>query len=136
MIRCAEPIPRILAPIDFRVSHRDSEVLIDAKSTLGGFDRTIHISLSELHEMSGADQRYDIYRVFDITDSEAQLRIAQDMRDFASGILQAFEVLPDGVIADAVSVDPRSLPFEEPIRIVLEGDDLEGPEIASAEFNA
>jgi len=86
--------------------------------------------------MSGADQRYDIYRVFDITDSEAQLRIAQDMRDFASGILQAFEVLPDGVIADAVSVDPRSLPFEEPIRIVLEGDDLEGPEIASAEFNA
>src|SRR5205807_4190254 len=27
-----------IAPYDFRVSHRDSEVLIDAKSTLGGFD--------------------------------------------------------------------------------------------------
>jgi len=125
-----------IAPHDFRVSYHDSEVLIDAKSTLGGFDRAIHISISELREMSSAGQRYDIYRVFDITDSEAQLRIVRDMRDFASGLLRLFEGLPVGVRADAVSVDPRSLPFEEPILILLENDDLEGPEIEAVEVPA
>jgi uncharacterized protein DUF3883 len=123
-----------IAPYDFRVLYQDFEVLIDAKSTSGGFERAIHISLSELREMSSAGQRYDIYRVFEMTDSEAQLRIARGMKEFASSILQLFDGLPGGVFADAVSVDPGSLPFEEPILIVLEEDSLEGPEIESLDL--
>ena len=87
--------------------------------------------------MSSAGQRYDIYEVFDITDLTGVAPYCSRHEGFWHlGILRVFEGLPVGVRADAVSVDPRSLPFEEPILIVLEDDDLEGPEMEAVEVPA
>ena len=114
-----------ISPYDFRVVNESSEAIVNAKSTTGPFNRTIHISVGELREMANAPQRYDIYRIFEMTDSGAKLRIFSDTRDFAANILSAFEDLPPGVLVDAVSLDPASLPFEDTIRIVFEGEETE-----------
>jgi len=121
-----------IAPFDFRVVYETSESSIDAKSTTGPFERWIHISLSELLEMAQAPQRYDVYRVFNIRDSEAELRIAIDNREFAARILRSFEDLPPGVSVDAVSVDPSLLPFSTAIRIALEEEEEEESESSTS----
>lgn len=112
-----------IAPYDFRIRLTDSTnpsiVLVDAKSTLREFDRTIHISLSELREMAGAGVRYDLYRIYDIGETTAQLRIARDMRSFAENVLRVLDNLPIGILADGISVTPSLLPFEEAITIEL-----------------
>lgn len=115
-----------IAPYDFRIWLNDEEespaILLDAKSTEGEFDRTIHISLSELRTMAIADERYDIYRVYEIGETTAKLRVAQDMRLFAAGILSVLKALPEGILADGISVKPDLLPFQDTIIIELDDE--------------
>lgn len=89
-----------VAPYDFIIvlpDHR--EVAIDVKSTSGEFERPIHISGSELFEMT-SDRRYDIYRVFEILDTSAELRISEGVERLAQQILESFKQLPPGVRVD------------------------------------
>jgi hypothetical protein len=115
-----------ISPFDFRIQPEENEVstrvLVDVKSTSGPFDRTIHISLNELRVMAGAPERYDLYRVFEITDDTAQLRIASDMKAFAQQVLDVLDNLPFGALADGISLNPAELPFEEAITIELNED--------------
>ena len=99
---------------DFWVSiESQPKTLIDVKSTNGKFDNVIHISLSELQQMGYGDERYDIYRVFEIdeTNKTVKLRILENVRDFAKSILNIFDGLPTGVLADSISVEPSTLDF-------------------------
>lgn len=100
-----------VAPYDFLVTMHDSqEIAIDVKTTTGEFDRPIHISYGELVEMT-RQRRYDIYRVFEVTDSSGKLCIVENVGAFASMVLQGLAGLPADVAVDSVSVRPSSLPF-------------------------
>lgn len=82
-------------------------------------------SVSELERMSQGPERYDIYRTFELSDYVAKLRIVEDVRQTARGILDLFEQLPDGVTADSVSVSPQILSFGREIDLSMT-DDEEG----------
>lgn len=113
-----------VAPYDFLVTMPDGkEIAIDVKSTNGEFDRSIHVSYGELVEMT-RERRYDIYRVFDVSDSGGRLRIAESVGGFASMVLQGLSGLPAGVVADSVSLGPGSLPFG-PVQVVDVSQDPE-----------
>lgn len=100
-----------VAPYDFLVIFPTrQEVAIDVKSTSGEFDRPIHVSGAELIEMTSA-RRYDIYRVYEVSESSAVLRVAEGVGELAVLILASFERLPTGVQVDSVSVDVGTLPF-------------------------
>lgn len=99
------------APYDFLVTLPDKkEVAIDVKSTTGEFERPIHISCTELTEMTGK-RRYDLYRVFEVLETSGSLRIAENVGAFAATVLKGISRLPAGVQVDSVSVDISALKF-------------------------
>ena len=101
-----------ISPYDFWVSHDGTtRILVDVKSTQGEFERILHISLSELQQMSAGTERYDIYRVFGLEESTAQLRIAENVGNFARQVLAVLHDLPQGIAADSISVSPTLLSF-------------------------
>jgi hypothetical protein len=108
------------SPYDFWIYQNGEKILIDVKSTSGAFDNIIHISLSELRQMVAGKNRYDIYRVFDISEvnKSAKLRIAKDIKSFAKAILKIFDQLPGGILVDSISVPLHNLSFEETIWVI------------------
>lgn len=103
-----------ISPYDFQITDKTGEAIsIDVKTTSGEFERPLHISLSELRQMRDGHSTYDLYRVYDINPEGARLRIARNLRDFATTVLSSLEHLPQGVRADSVSVLPSVLPFGE-----------------------
>ncbi|PPQ43660.1 DUF3883 domain-containing protein [Rhodopseudomonas palustris] len=97
-----------IAPYDFSVTDAaGSAIVIDAKSTAGSFDRKLHISYAELLEAANRP-RYDIWRIYDITDEGAKVRIAENVGSFAKTIISSL-TLPDGVTADSFSISPTKL---------------------------
>ena len=112
------------SPYDFSLSlEGDTKIFLDVKSTSGEFKRQIHISRSELELMSSDTERYDIYRIFyiDKNTRTAKLKIAEDVKSFAQGIIDVFKGLPQGVCADGISVDPSNsgLNFQPEIEMQL-----------------
>lgn len=100
-----------VAPYDFEVEHpRDGTILIDVKSTAGEFSRRIHLSLNELRQMLVAGA-YHVYRVYEIGEDTGKLRVAEQTKDLARGILAVFDSLPEGVSPDGVSLPPELLDF-------------------------
>lgn len=63
--------------------------------------------------MASCDGKYAIYRVYEIDERTAKLRIADDLTDLATTVLGYFESLPHGVSANGVSIQPESLAFAE-----------------------
>lgn len=105
-----------VAPYDFIITQLDgSEVAIDVKSTSGEFERSVHISGAELIEMSGG-RRYDIYRVFGVSETSGTMRITENVGAFAAMILNGINA-PSGVTVDSVSVDTTILPFGAAIQL-------------------
>jgi hypothetical protein len=104
---------------DFWIRRDGERVLLDAKSTETDFDNTVHVSLGELRQMSNGVERYDIYRVFEMNDATAKLRVAEDVRDWASAIIDVLDELPEGVIADNISVPPSTLHFGPTMEVHL-----------------
>ena len=100
-----------VAPYDFLIVMPDrQEIAIDVKSTSGEFERPIHVSGAELIEMT-AGRRYDIYRVYELTETSALVKISERVGELASPILASFNQLPPGVRVDSVSVDIGALRF-------------------------
>lgn len=109
-----------VAPYDFLITLVDGqEIAVDVKTTRGEFNRAIHISAAELLEMH-EDRRYDLYRVFEMIDDGAQLRIAEDVGSLAGPIIEMFQQLPPGVRVDSVSVDTSTITFGPPVPLLLE----------------
>ncbi len=107
-----------IAPYDFSLMKAGEPIRrIDAKSTAGDFQNTIHISMAELIEMSEGELPYDLYRLYSVNQNSARLRIASDMRSFAKKILINFNELPEGVRIDGISVTPEILNFGDEITI-------------------
>ena len=109
-----------VAALDFTIVALDSGVTsLDVKSTVGSFERPLHISLAELLEMREAPQ-YEIYRVYEVSENMAKLKIARDLKLFAEKTLAILEQLPEGVRPDGISVLPDLLSFGS--EQILEGE--------------
>ena len=114
-----ESAQNAVSPYDFRATDaRGTETYIDVKATGGEFERTIHISLAELDEIAARD-RYEIYRVYGMTEAVARLRVASDLKPFARAVLAILDRLQAGVLADGVSVKPEVLRFGAEITLRL-----------------
>ncbi len=117
-----------ISPYDFRVVTRESSPrVIDAKSTASGFRNSIHISLSEVRTATEGAEPYDIYRLFDVTETTATLRIAPNVGPALQQVVEALQSFPGGVEVDSLSVDPRVLPFstEEKLLHLPEEDSIQ-----------
>ena len=92
------------------------------KSTEGGFNNPLHISYNELRQMRDTES-YDLYRIYDVIEMRAKLRIARDMKSFAQTVLAVLEQLPDGIRSDSISIEPDVLNFEGPIDVEIPNDE-------------
>jgi hypothetical protein len=102
-----------IAPFDFRIVTVAGDTRIaDAKSTSGGFQNPIHLSMGEIIVAVEGSEPYDIYRLYKVTEDSATLRIARDIGYFLRPVIESVRTLPRGVLIDSVSVDPSVLPFE------------------------
>jgi hypothetical protein len=108
-----------VAPYDFSFTSVAGRILVDVKSTTGDFDRMIHVSLNELVQMSQPDIRYDIYRVYEASESSAKLRIAENVGDFGRGIIEVLKNFPEDVLADGISFPPRKLNFGQEVVVAF-----------------
>lgn len=106
-----------VAPYDFLIVMPDrQEIAIDVKSTSGEFERPIHVSSAELIEMTD-DRRYDIYRVYELSDTSAILKISENVGELALPILASFKQLPLGVRVDSVSIEINAFKFGSAISL-------------------
>ncbi len=106
------------SPFDFTFSQANKDYKLDVKATSHGFSQPLHISMKELLEMQNCDERYDLYRVYDMNTNRGRLRIAEDVREFAGEVLKAMkamEDLPYGVAVDSISVEPDTIKFGKEI---------------------
>lgn len=114
-----------VSPYDFRATDPGSAVIrIDAKSTAGEFERVVHMSAAELAAAAEGD-RYDLWRVYEIDDDGAKLRIAENIGPHAKKIVDAL-ALPPGVSVDSVSIDPNVLSWGPEITIERPDDAPDG----------
>jgi hypothetical protein len=111
-----------VAPYDFWYEQGARKSYLDVKATSGGFERNIHISLPELFAMRDSHEPYYIYRVYELGDGSAKLRISKEMRTFADSILKVLAGLPNGVDSDGISVSPSMLDFGAAESVVMSGD--------------
>lgn len=86
------------------------------KSTTGAHGTNFHISMSEL-VAAAEGPRYDIYRISEMDNETATLRIAEDVCDFAASVLGVLKALPEGVRPDSLSISPALLTWSAPIPI-------------------
>lgn len=109
-----------VAPYDFELTGANGEAeRIDVKATTGGFERTLHVSLAELHLMTDAVP-YRIYRLYDMDEQGGTLRISEPLAGFAQKLITALAVLPAGISPDGFSLDPSLLTFGPPKLIKLD----------------
>ncbi|CAM3933788.1 hypothetical protein [Bordetella muralis] len=102
-----------VAPFDFQVSPTPDETrVIDAKSTSGAFTNPLHLSLGEVQRAVHGPEPYDIYRLYEVTDDTAKMRIARNIGPQLRDILGQLSALPTGVTADGISVLPAFLDFD------------------------
>ena len=109
-----------ISPFDFEIVEVKERILVDVKSTSNDFSNVIYISLNELKCMAYSENRYDLYRVYEITETSAKVRIANDLKNFALSILHTLYDLPEGINSNGISLKPDLLPFEEEIDLSLE----------------
>lgn len=123
-----------ISPFDFWLNPTPrAKVKVEVKSTAGDHNQVLHISLSELIAMSLSPEPYHIYRVYKLDDRQACLRIADDVKRFAEGIIATLANLPTGVAADGVSVRPDALSFGPEIQVHLRDDDPVDDEYAGGQ---
>jgi hypothetical protein len=109
-----------ISPFDFTVQPSgQATAKVEVKSTRGDFRQIIHLSVAQLLEMRDSAEPYDIYRVYDLDDRRAGLRIASNCRRFAEQVLAQSTGLPAGVTIDGISVRPDVLDFGEEITVEL-----------------
>jgi len=112
-----------VSPFDFSLLDGDVVTrVLDAKSTAGPFENRIFVSLPELLEAVEGSVPYDLYRLYEVRDSHAKLRICRNIRGAASEILESLGSVPAGVRVPGVMIDPSWLPFDAEIDIEIPED--------------
>lgn len=95
---------------DFEVRRQDDVVeRLDAKSTRGPFERPFHLSGAEVVAATEEGVRYGIARVFSLDADGAKVRFTSDIGSLARSIVAAVTALPNGVVPNSFSIDPRAI---------------------------
>lgn len=116
-----------IAPYDFTLKPAGQvNGKIEVKSTNADFTQVLHLSVAQVIEMRDSSEPYHIYRVYELDERKAKLRIATNVKAFAEQVLDRFAGLPPGVTADGISVRPDVLPFAP--ELVIELPDAIEPE--------
>ena len=117
----------VTSPYDFRLTDESGiDSLLDVKSTSGDFTSRMYISIREIITMAQSTERYDLYRVYKLSEKGGKLRIASGMRDFAQTILDGLDNLPGGVHVESISVDLKQIEsyFGEPIELFFQDNEI------------
>ncbi|AET65211.1 tetratricopeptide repeat protein [Methanothrix harundinacea] len=106
------------SPFDFYVINDNLDViLIDIKSTNNHFNNKFYLSSNELEQIASSEYEYRIYRIYEMSDSTAKLRISEDIRDFIKSVFELLNRLPEGVRPENISISPSVLTFQSEIII-------------------
>ena len=100
-----------IEPYDFSIQRGKSRERLEVKTTGRGFDRELHLPLSELREMAYGDVPYRIMRVYEASKDGAKARLSVDLREWGRTILAGFDTLPPGVTLSGVTVTPEETMF-------------------------
>jgi len=112
-----------VAPFDFEINSPDREpVCIEVKSTTGPMSRPFHISIAEIAAAANRP-RYDLYRVYDLTEEGAKLSITRNISSWANSILGALKALPYGVWPQSFRIDPSLFDWSQPVELVASSDE-------------
>lgn len=100
------------SPHDFRVVTLQGEtVKIEVKTTSGPFERDMHMSASELADAAQGPEKYDLYRVYSLTEDGANVAISHNIQNFSKNILSNLK-LPAGIRCDSFSISPQIRDFK------------------------
>ena len=101
-----------VSPWDFEaIENDDTHIRIEVKSTVGQFERKLHISHAEILAAAHADApRTDLYRVYALAGDDAWLQISRNVREVASHIVKKASELGDDIVPDGYSVSPHVFP--------------------------
>jgi hypothetical protein len=102
-----------VSPYDFKIEENGKTVVIDVKATDGEFFRKFHVSMNEIRQMANGGEQYDIYRIYDIRESSAKIRVASNVREFAESVINSLSRLPNGVTPNGFSIKPDILEFKQ-----------------------
>ena len=109
-----------VSPFDFRFDKPGGrQRLVDAKSTSGDFKNVLHLSYAELLQAVSGPEPYDIYRLYEVTEASAKLRIAEDVGSVLQGLLEVISKLPEGATMDSLSINPALLPFDDTMHTIV-----------------
>lgn len=108
-----------ISPFDFLVRMKDGEIRhVDAKSTAAKFETPLYLSTAEIRHALSSDVPYDIFRLYEVNESGAILRIARDIKKSVSRLQQVLAELPKGVRVDSLAFEPSFFEFDgEVLRI-------------------
>jgi hypothetical protein len=67
-------------------------------------------------------EHYDLWRIYNLDQDGARLRISSDIKDTAQSILYGIS-MPEGVVVDAVSVDPTGLTWSQEVVVIRPDED-------------
>ena len=80
-------------------------VFVTVKTTRGPFEQPLHMSRAELH-FAARTENQRIARVYKVDGETPKLRILTGVQAVAARIVESLDVLPDGVTADSLQIDP------------------------------
>jgi Domain of unknown function (DUF3883) len=103
-----------VSPFDFLLSLTDgTERHVDAKSTGGPFSNSIHLSMSEIKYAVSSGVGYDIFRLYNVSESGAAFRVARSIGVKLTPVVDVLKRLPNGVKVDSLSFNPDYFDFDE-----------------------
>lgn len=103
-----------VSPFDFSITMDDGTLHhVDAKSSSGKFTTPIYISIGEIKHALSSGVPYSIFRLYDVNESGATLRIAWDIRSKLDIIFKSLSSLPQEVMVDSLSFEPTFFDFDE-----------------------
>lgn len=105
-----------ISPWDFELETLAGDIRVEVKATRGAHGSGFHISMAELEAATEA-VRYDLYRVSGLGDDGGSLCVAEDVRAFARGVIDALAALPQGVRPDGFTIDPALLTWSKAVEV-------------------
>lgn len=112
-----------ISPNDFMLTMNSGEIRhADAKSTSGDFGAPIYLSMAEIRHAVNSDVPYDIYRLYNVKEFGAQVRIALNIKARLIPLLGSLAGVPEGVRIDSLSFTPDFFDFSSDVKIIV-GDD-------------
>jgi len=105
-----------VSPFDFLLTLADASLRhADAKSTTGPFSNPIYLSLAEIRHALSSGVSYDIYRLYNVKDGGAMLRVARDIAGHLAPVVASLQSLPAGVKVDSLSFGPEYFDFDSAV---------------------